>query len=241
METSVTHTHTHTHTHTYTISLVNAAGDITSLQVYITYIYFKYQYNIRHFVNFICQVQWSCISNRLCSFFGPPLWSSGQSSWLQIQRSRFDSGCYQIFWEVVGLGNGVHSASWVQSRSYLGEKVAAPVWKPEITVVEDPLLWATRHSLSVKADINFSDKRRSLGRYNSFADSDPEFLCSSFRLATGWMTEGVEFRVPVNSKMFSPCRTNWLWDPPSLLSKGYRGLFHRGKATVAWSWPLTSN
>jgi hypothetical protein len=33
----------------------------------------------------------------------PPLWSSGQSPWLRIQRSRFNSRCYQIFWEVVGL------------------------------------------------------------------------------------------------------------------------------------------
>jgi hypothetical protein len=32
-----------------------------------------------------------------------PLWSSGQTSWLQIQRSSFDSRRYQIFWEVVGL------------------------------------------------------------------------------------------------------------------------------------------
>jgi hypothetical protein len=30
----------------------------------------------------------------------PPLWSSGQSSWLQIQRSGFYSLRYQIFWEV---------------------------------------------------------------------------------------------------------------------------------------------
>jgi hypothetical protein len=36
----------------------------------------------------------------------PPLWSSGQSSWLQIQRSRFDSQRYQIFWEAVGLELG---------------------------------------------------------------------------------------------------------------------------------------
>jgi hypothetical protein len=28
---------------------------------------------------------------------GPPLWSSGQGSWLQIQTSGFDSGRYQIF------------------------------------------------------------------------------------------------------------------------------------------------
>jgi hypothetical protein len=32
----------------------------------------------------------------------PPLWSGGQSSWLQILRSGLDSRCYQIFW-VVGL------------------------------------------------------------------------------------------------------------------------------------------
>jgi hypothetical protein len=37
---------------------------------------------------------------------GPPLWSVGQSSWLQIQRSEFDSRRYQIFWVVVGLEQG---------------------------------------------------------------------------------------------------------------------------------------
>jgi hypothetical protein len=34
------------------------------------------------------------------------LWSSGQSSWLQIHRSGFDSRRYHIFWEVVGLEPG---------------------------------------------------------------------------------------------------------------------------------------
>jgi hypothetical protein len=33
-------------------------------------------------------------------------WSSGQSSWLQIQRSGFDSQRYQIFWEIAGLERG---------------------------------------------------------------------------------------------------------------------------------------
>jgi hypothetical protein len=33
-------------------------------------------------------------------------WASGQGSWLQIQRSGFDSRRYQIFWEVVGLKRG---------------------------------------------------------------------------------------------------------------------------------------
>jgi hypothetical protein len=37
------------------------------------------------------------------------MWSSGQSAWLQIQRSGFDSLRYQIFGEVVGLERGVLS------------------------------------------------------------------------------------------------------------------------------------
>jgi hypothetical protein len=36
----------------------------------------------------------------------PPLWFNGQCSWLQMQRSGFDSRRYQIFWLVVGLERG---------------------------------------------------------------------------------------------------------------------------------------
>jgi hypothetical protein len=32
-----------------------------------------------------------------CGFYRPPLWSSGQSSWLQIRRPGSDSRYYQIF------------------------------------------------------------------------------------------------------------------------------------------------
>jgi hypothetical protein len=39
----------------------------------------------------------------------PPLWSSGQSPWLQIQRSGFDSERYQISWEVEGFERGLLS------------------------------------------------------------------------------------------------------------------------------------
>jgi hypothetical protein len=36
----------------------------------------------------------------------PLLWSSVLGSWIQIQRSGFDSRRYHIFWEVVGLEGG---------------------------------------------------------------------------------------------------------------------------------------
>jgi hypothetical protein len=51
-----------------------------------------------------------------------PFWSSGQSCWVQIWKSGFHSRLYQIFWKVVGLER-VYSASWVQLKSYLKEKV----------------------------------------------------------------------------------------------------------------------
>jgi hypothetical protein len=38
--------------------------------------------------------------------FAHKLRSSGQSSWLQIQRSKFDSRSYQMLWVVVGLERG---------------------------------------------------------------------------------------------------------------------------------------
>jgi hypothetical protein len=41
--------------------------------------------------------------------FRLPLWSSGQSSWLQIQRSQVQFPALQNFWEVVGLEQGLLS------------------------------------------------------------------------------------------------------------------------------------
>jgi hypothetical protein len=51
----------------------------------------------------------------------PPLCSSGQSSWLQIQSSGFDSRHYQIFGEVVGLERGPLSLLSV-TEELLGRK-----------------------------------------------------------------------------------------------------------------------
>jgi hypothetical protein len=54
-------------------------------------------------------ITWHIQVNRLSKyiyFMRHPLWSSGQRSWLQIQKSGFDSQRYHVFWEVVGLEQG---------------------------------------------------------------------------------------------------------------------------------------
>jgi hypothetical protein len=56
---------------------------------------------------------------------GLPLWSSGQSSWLQIRRPGFDSRHYQKK-KVVGLERGPLSLVST-TEEILDRKVAAPV------------------------------------------------------------------------------------------------------------------
>jgi hypothetical protein len=59
--------------------------------------------------------------------FRPPVWSSGQSSWLQIRRPGFDSRHYQKK-KVVGLERGPLSLVST-TEELLDRKVAAPVQK----------------------------------------------------------------------------------------------------------------
>jgi hypothetical protein len=62
------------------------------------------------------------LSDRAC---GPPLWSSGQSSWLLIRRLAFDSRHYQKK-KVVGLERGLLSLVSTTEK-LLDRKVAAAV------------------------------------------------------------------------------------------------------------------
>jgi hypothetical protein len=73
------------------------------------------------------------------------LWSSGQSSWLQIQGSGFDSRRSQIFWEVVGLERGPLSLLST-SEELLGRKSSSSGMESREYGSRDPSHW-TRGTL----------------------------------------------------------------------------------------------
>jgi hypothetical protein len=66
------------------------------------------------------------LSKHSCKKTRPPLCSSGQGSWLQIQRFGFDSQRYHIFRGVVGLKRGPHTlVSLIDHLCCLAVKVPA--------------------------------------------------------------------------------------------------------------------
>jgi hypothetical protein len=113
----------------------------------------------------------------LLSVFRPPLWFSSQSSWLQIQRPGFHSRRYLIFWEVVCVEGG--PLSLVSTiKSYSKEKVAAPVWKTDITAVRfrraDHSTTLCKQNLALTSPTSGG---RSVGIVRSRTKGDPLNLC----------------------------------------------------------------
>jgi hypothetical protein len=124
---------------------------------------------IQHVAWLLYQCSYLRVWNTFYNFF-VSLWSSGQSSWLQIQRSWFDSWRYQFFWEVSGLERSPLSVVSTVGE-LLGRKSSGSGLENREYGHEDRLYWP-RDTPPANVGANFADKRRSLSQHTSLTNSD---------------------------------------------------------------------
>jgi hypothetical protein len=105
---------------------------------------------------------------KFMKFIRPPLWSSGQSSWLQIRIPSSIPGHYKKK-KVVGLERGPLSPVNTTEK-LLGRNSSGSGLETENTAVGIRNADHVAASIFKKVGTNVSDKQRSLGRYSSLAD-----------------------------------------------------------------------
>jgi hypothetical protein len=99
----------------------------------------------------------------------PPLWSSDQRFWLQIQRSRVRFPALLDFWQVGGLQRGPLSLVITTEELLEKRSSGSGLEKPRLTALG--IRWADHVTPSTrKKSALLRWQRRSLGRYSSLAD-----------------------------------------------------------------------
>jgi hypothetical protein len=107
-----------------------------------------------------------CISQVIHSLW-PPLWSSGQSSWLLTQRSWLRFPALPKF--LCSSGSGTASTQHCEDKWGATRKL-------RLTTMGDPPSWL--RDIPQKLALNFADKWRSLSRYTSLSGlRATEFVC----------------------------------------------------------------
>jgi hypothetical protein len=134
----------------------------------------------------------------------PSLWCSGQSSWLQIQKSGFDSRSYQILWEVVGLERS--PLSLVSTIEELLERKSSGCGLENREYGRrDPLLWPHGTIYSQKLALtSLTSSGRSVGIVRSRTQSTEFKKCIHSWVEVGWSVKRLADAGRPRGRIISP-------------------------------------
>jgi hypothetical protein len=154
---------------------------------------------------------------------GPPLWSGGQSSWLQSQMSGFDSRRYQIFWEVVGLERDALSLMST-IEELVDRKSSGSGLEERDYVRRDPQRWPSGTLYPQKLALTSQTRGgRSIG------------IVRSWNNATEFSIYFYYFLV-----YLLPNSSSYSWGRPNLCQKWVPGIFLKvkgGRCVLVITWP----
>jgi hypothetical protein len=160
----------------------------------------------------------------------PPLWSSGQSFLLKIQRSGFGSRRYHNFRKVVGLERGplslMNTIQELLERKSRGSGLEHQNYRRGSATLSSDI------PLPEKFGINFSDKRRSLGRHSSLVDSGHGVCC----LCVRWQCERVISWDVTNECIKHPLPHSSSWHSAYLVKHWDNFTFSQGRNSWCNLW-----
>jgi hypothetical protein len=131
-------------------------------------------------------------------YIEPPLSSSGENSWIHIQRYGFDSRRYHVFWEVTGLERGPLS-SWVVGSNSSGSSLEHREYRRWVT---SPWLRSTFHPQKKLALTSLINGCRSVGIVHSRSLYFVRCLCVYMTLLLNCIAINVRYRNSENVAAF---------------------------------------
>jgi hypothetical protein len=143
---------------------------------------------------------------------------------------RFDSRCYQTFWEVVGLELGPLSLMRI-TEELLERKAAPPVWKTEINGHREPIALTVRYPLCTKLALtSLTSSSRSFGIVYWQTKTPPSLFFNNhsylMKMQLPLAKHSINFSATVQKQAWNYCTLWWVAENVIISAYNFSDLYY---------------